>query len=77
MKIDYEAAANAFEEIPAIGAARRCGVQWTPWMGDWFTSWSPRNSNDVEAIVPAEDARDLARFIVDMFAKRLDLSNGE
>jgi hypothetical protein len=20
-------------------------VQWDPWMGDWFTSWSPRNSN--------------------------------
>lgn len=38
-------AADNYEEIPAINAAKRCGVQWTPWMGDWFTSWSPRNSN--------------------------------
>lgn len=35
-----------FESIPAVGAAKRCGVQWTPWMGDWFTSWSPRNGNN-------------------------------
>lgn len=34
------------EEIPVVGAAKRCGVQWTPWMGDWFTSWSPRNDNN-------------------------------
>jgi hypothetical protein len=34
-----------FTEVPAVGAARRCGVEWTPWMGDWFTSWSPRNGN--------------------------------
>lgn len=46
MEIDYKTAAKVFEEIPAIGAGRRCGVQWTPWMGDWFTSWSPRNSNN-------------------------------
>lgn len=38
-------AAENYEEIPAIQAGKRCGVQWTPWMGDWFTSWSPRNSN--------------------------------
>ena len=26
-----------------ITAAKRLGVQWAPWMGDWFTSYSPRN----------------------------------
>ena len=36
---------NDYEEIPAVGAGKRLGVQWTPWMGDWFTSWSPRNGN--------------------------------
>lgn len=36
---------NDFEEVPVISAAKRCGVQWAPWMGDWFTSWSPRNDN--------------------------------
>ncbi|MFD1546970.1 hypothetical protein [Nonomuraea guangzhouensis] len=41
----FEQAAANFEEIPAINAGKRCGVQWTPWMDDWFTSWSPRNSN--------------------------------
>lgn len=35
-----------FDEIPVHGSAKRLGVQWTPWMGDWFTSWSPRNSNN-------------------------------
>jgi hypothetical protein len=35
-----------YEEIPAIQAGKRCGVQWTPWMGDWFTSWSPHNDNN-------------------------------
>lgn len=39
-------AADDFEEISAISAGKRCGVQWTPWMEDWFTSWSPRNSNN-------------------------------
>lgn len=34
-----------FEEHEFMGAAKRCGVQWAPWMGDWFTSWSPRNGN--------------------------------
>lgn len=34
-----------FNEVPAVSAGKRCGVQWAPWMGDWFTSWSPRNSN--------------------------------
>ena len=39
-------AARGFEGIPAIHGGKRCGVQWTPWMGDWFTSWSPRNWNN-------------------------------
>jgi hypothetical protein len=42
---DIEKAARSFEEVHVIQAAKRCGVQWTPWMGDWFTSWSPRNEN--------------------------------
>lgn len=39
-----EAAAD-FEGIPAVESGKRCGIQWTPWMGDWFTSYSPRNDN--------------------------------
>ncbi|SOE25644.1 hypothetical protein [Streptomyces sp. OK228] len=35
-----------YEEVPAIQGGKRCGVQWAPWMDDWFTSWSPRNSNN-------------------------------
>ena len=35
-----------FQEQPALRSGKRCGVQWTPWMGDFFTSWSPRNSNN-------------------------------
>lgn len=38
-------ARGEFEEVPVLDAAKRCGVQWDPWMGDWFTSWSPRNGN--------------------------------
>lgn len=34
-----------YEEIPAAQSGKRCGMQWTPWMDDWFTSWSPRNDN--------------------------------
>lgn len=34
-----------YQEVAVIDAAKRCGVQWTPWMGDWFNSWSPRNGN--------------------------------
>lgn len=37
---------NSYEEIPVAQSAKRCGVQHTPWMGDWFTSWSPRNDNN-------------------------------
>lgn len=35
-----------YEYIPVHGSAKRCGVKWAPWMGDWFVSWSPRNSNE-------------------------------
>lgn len=38
-------AAADFEEVPLHKAGKRLGVQWTPWMGDYFTSWSPRNGN--------------------------------
>ena len=37
--------ALGYEPIAALKAGKRCGVQWTPWMGDFFTSWSPRNDN--------------------------------
>lgn len=37
---------NDYEEVSVINAGKRCGVQWQPWMDDWFTSWSPRNSNN-------------------------------
>lgn len=28
-----------------VKGTKRADVVWTPWMGDWFTSYSPRNSN--------------------------------
>ena len=34
-----------FEEVEAIEAGKRLGMNWTPWMGDWFVSHSPRNDN--------------------------------
>ena len=34
-----------YDQPPVVSGGKRAGVQWTPWMGDWFTSWSPRNSN--------------------------------
>jgi hypothetical protein len=39
------ALASGYEGVPIHSGGKRCGVQWTPWMGDWFTSYSPRNSN--------------------------------
>lgn len=42
---EIKQAAKDYEEIAAISGGKRCGVQWAPWMGDWFVSWSPRNSN--------------------------------
>lgn len=38
--------ALGYEPIAALSAGKRCGVQWTPWMADFFTSWSPRNDNN-------------------------------
>lgn len=34
-----------FDEVPAVQSAKRCAMAWNPWMGDWFTSYSPRNHN--------------------------------
>jgi len=31
--------------IEGIASAKRCTIVWTPWMGDWFVSNSPRNGN--------------------------------
>lgn len=33
------------KHIRDIRGGKRCAVVWTPWMGDWFASHSPRNSN--------------------------------
>lgn len=33
------------EEIAVMQAGKRCGIEWCPWMGDWFVSHSPRNDN--------------------------------
>jgi hypothetical protein len=41
-----EARRRSYHEEPALSAGKRLGVQWCPWMGDWFTSWSPRNDNN-------------------------------
>lgn len=41
----YQQAAKDFDEIEVGSSGKRCGVQHDPWMGDWFTSWSPRNGN--------------------------------
>lgn len=52
-----------YEEEPVIEAGKRCGLQWTPWMGDFFTSWSPRNSNNL-AEGPWDHWVDLALHIL-------------
>ena len=33
------------KDIPRIQHAKRLGMTWIPWMGDWFASSSPRNGN--------------------------------
>lgn len=33
------------EEPVVFAAAKRCGMTWAPWMGDWFVAYSPRNGN--------------------------------
>jgi len=42
---EYQKRADTFEEISVTSSGKRCGVWHDPWMGDWFTSWSPRNDN--------------------------------
>jgi len=34
-----------YNEEVVHGAAKRCGMTWAPWMGDWFNAYSPRNGN--------------------------------
>ena len=39
---------NEYEEqrIRGINGSKRASIVWTPWMGDWFVSHSPRNGNE-------------------------------
>lgn len=46
-----------------IGAGKRLGLEWCPWMDDWFVSWSPRNSNS-NAEGPWDQWVDLALMIL-------------
>lgn len=55
--------ALGYEEIAVHGSGKRCGVQWTPWMGDFFTSYSPRNDNS-HAEGPWDHWVDLALHIL-------------
>jgi hypothetical protein len=52
-----------FREVPVFASGKRCGVQWAHWMDDWFTSWSPRNSNN-NAEGPWDHWVDLALMIL-------------
>ena len=36
---------DKYTEVPVFETAKRLGLRWMPWMGDWFVSWSPRNDN--------------------------------
>jgi len=54
---------HLMDEIPVADAAKRCGVRHSPWMGDWFASWSPRNSNN-HAEGPWDHWVDLALMIL-------------
>lgn len=51
------------EEQDVATAGKRCGLVWTPWMGDWFTSSSPRNGNS-HAEGPWDHWVDLALMIL-------------
>lgn len=42
---EIKRAAGGFEYRGAVSAGKRCALDWVPWMGDWFTSASPRNGN--------------------------------
>lgn len=35
----------SYEGWPMAEGGKRLGMSWTPWMADWFTSYSPRNDN--------------------------------
>lgn len=39
---------DEYEEqyIMGIKSSKRASIRWTPWMGDWFVSHSPRNGNE-------------------------------
>lgn len=52
-----------YEEHDFNEAGKRCGMAWTPWMGDWFTSFSPRNWN-TNAEGPWDHWVDLALHIL-------------
>jgi hypothetical protein len=43
---NIQRAADRFEEIQAVPGGKRLALDWTPWMGDWFVSSSPRNGNN-------------------------------
>lgn len=60
---EYQKHAADCLEIEVDSSGKRCGVQHDPWMGDWFTSWSPRNDNS-NAEGPWEHWVDLARRIL-------------
>lgn len=61
---------SEFEEIPVLSGGKRLGVQWCPWMGDWHTSWSPRNGNS-NAEGPWDQWVDLAIKILQHPATKL------
>ena len=32
--------------IKGVRSSKRASIVWSPWMGDWFVSHSPRNGNE-------------------------------
>lgn len=34
------------QHIKGLRSSKRASIVWTPWMGDWFVSHSPRNGNE-------------------------------
>ena len=40
-----EFSGQVFDGQQVHESGKRCGLEWAPWMGDWFHSYSPRNSN--------------------------------
>ena len=35
-----------YQHIKGLRSSKRASIVWTPWMGDWFVSYSPRNGNE-------------------------------